>query len=185
MVVVPDQDDVCGEYHTVILTQLANSVDDKICFDKVVCVQYFLSGLFAFETSSREGVVPVCFDASSQRVLDLVSKCPGWVDARMDRFQSTNNEFVLLRKILTRGLQMSSRLDVVIRMYASLIYASRNLDDCRLPVLNLITVGSWKAIRKSNMIGEAATATTTAPTFICRVIRERPCRAAPALAVPT
>ena len=66
---------------------------------------------------------------------------------------------------------------------ASLIYASLNLDDCRL--LNLSSVGSWKAIRKSNMIGEAATATTTAPTFICRVIRERPCRAAPALAVPT
>ena len=45
MVIVPDQDDVCGDCHTVILTELANSVDDNIGFDKVVCVHYCLSGL--------------------------------------------------------------------------------------------------------------------------------------------
>ena len=102
----------------------------------------------------------MCFDASSQRDLVLVSEGPGGVNARKDRFQSINNALVLLLKILTGGWQTSSRRDVpVIKspppshhvgpwLYASLIYVSHNLDDCRLPVLNLSSVGSWKAIRK-------------------------------------
>ncbi len=88
------------------------------------------------------------FDTSSQRVFVLVSKGPGAVDARKFRFQSINNAFVLLLKIRIVGWQTSSRPVVVVYLRASLIYAFDNFDDCRLPVLNLISVGSWKAIRK-------------------------------------
>jgi hypothetical protein len=47
---------------------------------------------------------------------------------------------VLLLEILKGGWQMSSRHDVGICFCTSLIYASLNLDDCRLPVAPILRV---------------------------------------------
>ena len=106
---VPDQDDVCGDYHTVILTELANSVVHNSVFDEVVCVHYLLSGLIPWETSSRKGAVPVLVfsDESSQRFLDLFRKGLAVDNAeskgRLHRYQSLINAFLLLLKIRKGG----------------------------------------------------------------------------------